>query len=156
MPLKPSSDLTKCLLHFDPAIRKLTLALRALVLDELTPCYENIYDAYNALAVGYGTSDRLGDAICHIAVYAKHVNLGFNEGATLSDPSKILLGTGKYIRHITIKNSADLTRPELREFLRKARKQAGHMVQKTKSVTVVTTLKAVYPVRKRPDGIHRI
>jgi hypothetical protein len=156
MPVKPSSDLLKCLIHFDPAIRKLALALRALVIEELTPCYENIYDAYNALALGYGTSDRLGDGICHIAVYAKHVNLGFNEGATLSDPGKILRGAGKQIRHITIKNSGDLERPELRDYLRRARKQAGHLVLKNRSSKVVSTLKAVYPVRRRPDGIHRL
>jgi len=39
--------------------------------------YENIYDAYSAVAIGYGTSDRLSDGIFHIAVYSRHVNLGF-------------------------------------------------------------------------------
>jgi len=155
MPPKPSNDLVRCLVHFDPVIRKLTVALRSLVIEELAPCYENIYDAYNALALGYGTSDRLGDGICHIAVYAKHVNLGFNEGTSLSDPQKLFRGTGKHIRHITIKNSEDVKQPALREYLRRARKHAGHDVRKAKSAKVVSTLKATYPVRRRPDGIHR-
>jgi len=51
------------------------LKLRALVLEEMAPCYENIYDAYSAVAIGYGTSDRLKDGVFHIAVYSKHVNL---------------------------------------------------------------------------------
>jgi hypothetical protein len=29
----------------------------------MAPCYENIYDAYSAVAIGYGTSDLLGDGI---------------------------------------------------------------------------------------------
>jgi hypothetical protein len=155
MPTKPSKDLLKFLTHFDRAIQKLALDLRTIVIEELTPCYENIYDAYNAVAIGYGTSDRLGDGICHIAVYAKHVNLGFNEGATLGDPKKILRGSGNHIRHLTIKDPDDLRRPELRDYLRRARKKAGHGVLNNKTIAVVSVVKRVYPVRRRPDGIHK-
>ena len=58
------------------------------------------------------------------AVYAKHVNLGFNQGATLDDPKGVLQGTGKAVRHITIKTASDLEQPELRACLRRARAQA--------------------------------
>src|ERR1051326_4980595 len=102
----------------------MALALRELLLDEMGPCYENIYDAYSAVAIGYGTSDRLRDGIFHIAVYSKHVNLGFNEGATLDDPKGILQGNGRQIRHITIKSVADIKRPELRAYIRRAKKKA--------------------------------
>jgi hypothetical protein len=37
---------------YDPALRTLALGLRALVLGELTPCYESIYGAYSAMAIG--------------------------------------------------------------------------------------------------------
>src|SRR5713226_8237065 len=84
--------LIKFLKPYDRKIRELALQLRALVLEEIGPCYENIYDAYSAVAIGYGTSDRLSDGIFHIAVYSNHVNLGFNDGATLADPKGILLG----------------------------------------------------------------
>src|SRR6266436_8811170 len=106
--------LIKFLKPYEREIRELALQLRALLLEEMGPCYENIYDAYSAVAIGYGTSDRLSDGIFHIAVYAKHVNLGFNEGATLDDPRGILLGKGNRIRHITIKTPEDIKRPEIR------------------------------------------
>src|SRR5438094_7384657 len=106
--------LVKFLRPYDPEIRELALQLRALVLEEMAPCYENIYDAYSAVAIGYGASDRLRDGIFHIAVYSNHVNLGFNDGASLEDPKGILQGSGKQIRHITIKAPQDLDRPELR------------------------------------------
>src|SRR2546430_11021966 len=107
----PPADLIKFLRPYDAPVRDLALKLRSLVLEEMAPCYENIYDAYSAVAIGYGSSDRLQDGVFHIAVYPNHVNLGFNEGATLDDPLGILKGAGKRIRHLTINTPADLARP---------------------------------------------
>src|SRR5258706_4093642 len=125
MPKSPPRALIKFLKPYDREIRNLAVELRALVLDEMAPCYENIYDAYSAVAIGYGTSDRLRDGIFHIAVYSKHVNLGFNEGATFDDPKGILEGNGNQIRHISIKTVEDIRRPELRAYIPGARKKAS-------------------------------
>src|SRR5919201_6435780 len=103
MRFEPPKPLVKFLRHYDPHVRALALSLRQLVLEEMAPCYENIYDAYSAVAIGYGASERLRDGIFHIAVYSKHVNLGFNDGAALDDPKRILQGNGNRIRHISIK-----------------------------------------------------
>src|SRR5258706_5076843 len=121
---RPSPALIKLLKPYDREIQNLALQMRTLVLEEMAPCHENIYDAYSAVAIGYGTSDRLRDGIFHIAVYSQHVNLGFNDGATLDDPKGILEGAGSRIRHITIKTSADLERPVVRAYIRRARKRA--------------------------------
>ena len=152
----PPRALVKFLRPYDHDIRDLALQLRALVLEEMAPCYENIYDAYSAVAIGYGTSDRLRDGIFHIAVYSKHVNLGFNDGATLADPKGILQGTGNQIRHITIRSATDLERPEIRAYVRRARKVAlaearklGERVPK-KPNGVISTVKAIYPKKRRP------
>src|SRR5882724_6273091 len=110
MKYPPPSALKKFLKPYDREVRDLALGLRALLLEEMAPCYENIYDAYSAVAIGYGTSDRLSDGIFHIAVYSQHVNLGFNDGATLDDPKGILLGAGNRIRHITVKTAEDIKR----------------------------------------------
>src|ERR1041384_289954 len=96
----PPAALKQFLKPYDREVRDLALGLRALVLEEMAPCYENIYDAYSAVAIGYGASDRLRDGILHIAVYTKGANLGFNDGATLDDPKGILEGTGNRIRQI--------------------------------------------------------
>jgi hypothetical protein len=152
----PPAALKKFLKPYDPEVRALALQLRALVLEEMAPCYENIYDAYSAVAIGYGTSDRLSDGIFHIAVYAKAVNLGFNDGATLDDPKGILLGSGNRIRHITIKTPDDLKRPEVRSYIRRARKRALAEARKlgepapVKPKGVVSTVKAIYPKKRRP------
>ena len=152
----PPAELKKFLAPYDREIQQLALSLRALVLEEMAPCYENIYDAYSAVAIGYGTSDRLRDGIFHIAVYSKHVNLGFNDGAMLDDPRGILQGSGNQIRHISIKSPADLKRPEIRSYIRRARKQAMAEARKLgedpkqKPKGVVSTVKAIYPKKRRP------
>ena len=156
MAYPPPSDLKKFLRVYDPEVQRLALKLRALVLEEMAPCYENIYDAYSAVAIGYGTSDRLRDGIFHIAVYSRHVNLGFNDGATLDDPKGILLGKGNQIRHITVKSVADLARPEIRAYIRRAKKKALAEARKLgepmpkKPDGVVSTVKAIYARKRRP------
>ncbi|HVQ39216.1 MAG TPA: DUF1801 domain-containing protein [Pyrinomonadaceae bacterium] len=158
---KPPPDLIKFLKPYDRAIQQLALDLRALVIEEMAPCHENIYDAYSAVAIGYGSSDRLGDGVLHIAVYGSGVNLGFNHGASLDDPRGILKGTGKRIRHISLKTSADLERPEIRSYIRRARKLAIAEARKLgepglaapkKDGKVVSVVKAVYAKKRRPGS----
>ncbi len=149
----PPQPLLTFLEPYDRSIQDLALAVRAAVLKELAPCCENIYDAYNAVAIGYGPTDRLRDGIIHIAVYAKHVNIGFNRGAELDDPDHILKGSGARIRHITIKTPGDLKRPAIRDYLRRARSLSNVAPPKGKSVT--STVKAIYPTRRRPAQQNR-
>jgi hypothetical protein len=153
---RPPAALIKFLKPYDRENRELALQLRALLLEEIGPCYENIYDAYSAVAIGYGNSDRLSDGIFHIAVYSRHVNLGFNDGASLADPKGILLGKGNRVRHITIENADDLARPEIRSYIRRALKKAladarklGEPLSK-KPDTVISTVKAIYAKKRRP------
>src|ERR1700674_1508795 len=156
----PPPELKEFLKPYDRAIQRLALSLRSLVLEEMAPCHENIYDAYSAVAIGYGSSDRLKDGVLHIAVYASGVNLGFNDGVTLDDPLGILKGTGKQIRHITVKTPEDLARPEIRSYIRRARGLAISDARKLgeKSLApleeggeVISVVKAVYPRKRRPS-----
>ena len=55
----------------------------------------------------------MGQAFVHIATYAKHVNLGFNQGTLLNDPDAILKGTGKLIRHVRIEKLHDVNKKAL-------------------------------------------
>ena len=58
----------------------------------------------------------LGDApFGYVNVFTSHVNVGFFHGAALSDPARLLQGTGKFMRHVklrpgTVTNAAELTR----------------------------------------------
>ena len=62
-----------------------------------------VYDNYNALAVGFGPSDKASHAILSIAVYPSYVSLFFLNGVTLSDPHRLLEGKGSKLRHIKLR-----------------------------------------------------
>jgi hypothetical protein len=46
----------------------------------------------------------LGDApFAYVNVFTSHVNVGFFHGAALPDPSRLLQGTGKSMRHVKLR-----------------------------------------------------
>jgi hypothetical protein len=119
----PDRLLITYLATYDPQISSLTLAVRAMVLEEAPEAIESISKGY-ALAIGFSfTGKPLKDGFCHIATYTGHVNLGFNRGALLPDPGGILEGTGKLIRHIPIHGENDLARPVVRRLVQAAIEQ---------------------------------
>src|SRR5215468_1138517 len=108
---------------YNPHVSDLTLALREVVLEEAPDAVESISRGY-ALAIGFSfTGKPLKDGFCHVVAYETHVNLGFNRGALLPDPSGILAGTGKLIRHLTIRNQNELEHPAIRRYLQAAIEQ---------------------------------
>jgi len=45
----------------------------------------------------------LGDApFGYVNVFTSHVNVGFFQGASLSDPAHLLQGSGKFMRHVKL------------------------------------------------------
>ena len=45
----------------------------------------------------------IGDAaFCYVNAFSAHVNVGFFRGAELSDPDRLLQGTGKFMRHVKL------------------------------------------------------
>jgi hypothetical protein len=154
-------ELVKFLKPYDSAIQELALRLRDLVLKEMAPCHENIYDAYSAVAIGYGWSERMKDGVFHVAVYTNHVSLGFNFGASLPDPLGILDGKGNQIRHISISDTDALERPEIRSYIRRALRIAREDARKLGETLpvpprkVVSVVKAIYPKKRRPATSSR-
>jgi hypothetical protein len=125
MPRPPDRKLLSYLATYDPHVSNLTLALRDVVLEEAPEAIESIVKGY-ALAIGFSfTGKPLKDGFCHVVTYSSHVNLGFNRGAHLPDPSRVLAGKGKSIRHITIRNQSELDRPCIRRYLQAAIEQVG-------------------------------
>lgn len=144
----PSEDLIRFLAVYDLSVSELGLKLREMVLSEAPTATELIYDAYSAVAIAFTFTKRLKEAFCHIAVYSKHVNLGFNHGASLPDPDGVLAGSGKQIRHIKVGNADDLANPQLRHFLKLA-------IQRAKSECVVPSKKGATAIVKATKGAKR-
>lgn len=128
----PDRQLLGYLASYDPHIANLSLALREIVLEEAPEAIESIVKSY-AVAIGFSFSGKpLKDGFCHVVTYADHVNLGFNRGAQLPDPSGVLVGKGKSIRHITLRDQSDLEQPFLRRYLQAAIEQVSRPQVKSK------------------------
>ncbi len=89
---------------YSAEIRALTLELRKYITSLVPEANELIWDNYNAVAMAYSKSEFLKDAYCHLAVYSKHVNFGFNRGSELSSNRLRLEGKGALIRHIKVRS----------------------------------------------------
>ena len=72
-----------------------------------------VYDNYNALAIGFGATERTRQAFLSLALYPRYVSLFFLQGAALPDPHGILQGSGNVARHLVLKSAADVDDPRI-------------------------------------------
>lgn len=93
-------------------------------MQELVPgAVELVYDNYNALVIGFGPSEHASEAPLSIAAYPRWVNLYFLDGIGLPDPKRILKGSGKMVRNLTVRDAAELDRPEVKALIKEALKR---------------------------------
>lgn len=68
--------------------------------DEMRSCGEDVLEL---LHDGHPTA-CIGDAAFgYVNAFTNHVNVGFFQGAGISDPDGLLEGTGKFMRHVKIR-----------------------------------------------------
>lgn len=119
----PDPVLLGYLASYDPHVSRLALAVRETVLEEAPEARESIFKGYATVVAFSFTGKPIRDGFCHVVTYSTHVNLGFNRGALLSDPTSALAGTGKLIRHLAIRSEHDASRPLVRGFIQAAIEQ---------------------------------
>jgi hypothetical protein len=151
MARKPTPDLIKFLRPFPEAVKATALGLRSFVLSQVPMSYELIYDNYNALAIGYSVSERVGDVFCSIAVYSKYVNLGLNRGAEIPDPESRFAGSGKLYRYLTVRSREDFPHDYVKRLLKRAYKNSLARIGQTRQARAgITITKSVSPAKRRP------
>lgn len=67
---------------------------------------------------GYARYWHKAHVVCAITVHADHVNLQFYYGTNLTDPDHLLVGTGKRLRHLTLRQPGDLRAAYFKRLLR--------------------------------------
>jgi Domain of unknown function (DU1801) len=102
---------------FDSKHAALIRSVRRVLRKRLPSANELVYDNYNFFVIGYCSTERSSDCIVSIAAAANGVGLSFYWGATIPDPHKLLLGSGKQNRFIRIESAATLARPEVAELI---------------------------------------
>lgn len=127
----PEAQLAGFIARYEPEIGALARAALKKMRARLPGAIELVYDNYNALAIGFGPTERASDAIFSIALYPRWVSLFFLRGANLPDPTKLLKGSGKQVRHIVLEDAAVLDKPGVRALMAHALENAVIPLNKT-------------------------
>ncbi|MDB5452867.1 MAG: hypothetical protein JWO33_1445 [Caulobacteraceae bacterium] len=114
------AELEGFIAKYSDAVAAQVRAARAAMRARLPGSVELVYDNYNALAIGYGATERVGDIVFSIAVYPRWISLFFARGAALVDPAERLKGEGSHVRHIVLTDLALLDDPEVRALMDQA------------------------------------
>jgi hypothetical protein len=81
------------------AVRAILAEVRRVVCDAAPEATETFYHG----ALGYGPSGSGSDRILYIAPQNGYVNLGFFFGVGAPDPTRLLEGSGKRMRHVKVR-----------------------------------------------------
>jgi len=115
------------LANLAPGIRAITKQLRAVARKNMPGGNEFIYHD----AIGYSVSDLPANRICYIAPQKKgYVNFGFFFGAGLPDPTNLLIGDGKRLRHVKVWSVEEAKNPALAKLIAATWKEAPESVAK--------------------------
>jgi hypothetical protein len=117
-----TKNLVKFLKPFNKDITERALWLREFIWNLYPQTNELIYDNYNALAVGWSPTDRVGHTFCSIAVgrTSNNVHFGFYWGNELADPDKILLGDGNQYRYILVPDKNNFPKAYIEKLVKEA------------------------------------
>jgi hypothetical protein len=146
----PESQLDRFLDKYTPAIATLARACLAKMRTRLPGAVQLVYDNYNALAIGFGPSERASEAIFSIALYPRWVSLFFLQGAGLPDPQRLLKGSGKVVRHIVLASARDLDQPATQHLMAQALKRAEAGIDPTAPGRLVIRSISVKQRPRRP------
>jgi hypothetical protein len=143
----PKAQLDAFIDKYSPEIAKLARAVYAAMRKRLPAANALVYDNYNALAIGFGPTQRTSDIVFSIAVFPSWVSLFFARGKGLPDPGKRLNGGGNVVRHVVLESARTLDEPAIRALMNAALKQAGTTLSEGKRGALI--IKSI-SARQRP------
>lgn len=120
----PQAQLDAFIDKYTPEVAATARACLRKMRTRLPGANQLVYDNYNALAIGFGPSERPSEAIFSIVLFPRYVTLFFLQGKNVPDPNKLLQGSGKVVRTIRLEKATDLDKPAVDELISAALKTA--------------------------------
>lgn len=137
------------LAKYDKRIADLASSAVTKLRKQVPGAIEMVYDNYNALAIGFGPSDKASLAVFSIAGYPKLVRLFFLQGVGLPDPGKRLEGKGNRVRSVRLETARVLEEPEIRALIAAAKERAKvHIDPKQKRLMIIKSVSKKQRPRK--------
>ena len=149
--MSPEAQLGAFLAKFTPGVETQARAALARMSARLPEAVQLVYDNYNALAIAFGANEKLSGVVFSIAVYPRWVSLFFSRGTALSDPRKLLQGTGKGIRHIVLKDMALLDDPAVEALIAESLSRATPPIDPTQPGRLIVKSVSAKQRPRRPN-----
>lgn len=108
-----------------PHLRPICESLRQQITSLHRGCVEVVWPKHRIASFGVGPK-KMTEHYAYISVQDSHVNLGFYHGTSLPDPTALLQGTGKKLRHVKIRDVESSNRAPVAALLRAAIADRGH------------------------------
>jgi hypothetical protein len=152
----PAKQVASFLAKFDPKVARLMRVCRTVLRGRLPAAVELVYDNYNFFVIGFCTSERASDCLVSLAAHAHGVILSFYAGATLPDPQRILLGSGKQNRFFRLPRAATLREPAVEALLRAAVRLSKSPLPTGRGYTVIKLVSAKQRPRRAGKKPSRV
>ncbi|MDR3668305.1 MAG: DUF1801 domain-containing protein [Ignavibacteriaceae bacterium] len=151
MSKEETKDLLKFLSPFGDELTDRALWLREFIWDLYPDANELIYDNYNALAIGWSPTDRVGHTFCSIALgrTSGNVHFGFYWGSEIEDPKKLLIGNGNQYRYTLVKSKKDFPKTYIKKLVKDAYKNSLAKVKDPKQIKKGETITKSISAAKR-------
>ena len=107
----PEAELAGFLAKYTPEIATRGGAIIARLRAELPNANALVWDNYNALAVGFGASEKASGIFFSIALYPRWVSIFMS--AKIDDPTGLFKGSGGTVRHVVLDDVSALDRPNI-------------------------------------------
>ena len=121
----PETRLASFISKYTPAIASLAESILQRMRSRYPNAIEIVYDNYNALAIGFGPSERASEVIFSITLYPKWVSLFFMQAKGLADPKCLLKGSGTVAKHVILSSPNALDDASLMDLMQQAVQRAA-------------------------------
>jgi Domain of unknown function (DU1801) len=149
----PRAQLDEFIDKYSPEVAKHARAAFAAMRRRLPAAHVLVYDNYNALAIGFGATQRPSEIVFSLALYPRWVSLFFAKGKGLPDPHKRLQGGGSVVRHVVLEGAKTLDEPAIRELMTQALQRAGTTLSKGKrGALIIKSISAKQRPRRPADA----
>jgi hypothetical protein len=151
----PEKQLKGFIEKFEPGHQLIIRSARKKLRKRFPTAIELAYDNYNFFVIGFGPNERPSDCIVTIAAAANGVGLCFVRGANLSDPDKVLLGSGKQTRFVRLPSADILDQPAVQRLLSIAAERARTPLPATgRGGLIIRSVSAKQRSRRRPQTVQ--
>ncbi|MEO6228755.1 MAG: hypothetical protein ABJB11_13610 [Ferruginibacter sp.] len=151
MSKEQTADLMKFMEPFENETKAIVLWLREFIWDLYPSANELIYDNYNAVAIGWSPTDRVGHIFCNLAIgrTSKNIHFGFYWGSQINDTKKILIGNGHQYRYLLVKDTKSFPTTYIKKLMKEAYKISQEKIKDKSQIMEGATITKSISAKKR-------